>query len=440
MSSKEEIKRRVFISLTLDEENYYSKIFEILNFEKTGKISANSLAHFIRDSGLTDKILKEIFLLTSHKNIYYIEKDEFFIILRLIALAQNKIAFTKDSLEKNKPIPPLPKFYFLNKNNLLNKKDIFEITEDIEKKYLKLFYKKKDTRKDFISKLKTIFIWNEKNSKDINVNENIIKSLEPSEKKDFLNIKEFVVGCYLLHLSKIIKMPINLPNSILNYLGRKSDIKDIKNNNSIKIIELGKMMKVKALNIKDNQIQNQNENRISSLDKSKIKNENLMNIQKSQGQNIYTQQQINKFKISLINSNMITYKRENSYQNYKNNINHNHANKIKNYNNCLSDKIKGKPINNKQLGEFNKENQGTKSKKNIRNIDINIDYQTNFENDSLLDSGIEIEKTMKKLEELSEKEIKTNSLSNSNAESAYINDNFIRISNEKGNYYGQMYK
>lgn len=440
MSSKEEIKRRVFISLTLDEENYYSKIFEILNFEKTGKISANSLAHFIRDSGLTDKILKEIFLLTSHKNIYYIEKDEFFIILRLIALAQNKIAFTKDSLEKNKPIPPLPKFYFLNKNNLLNKKDIFEITEDIEKKYLKIFYKKKDTRKDFISKLKTIFIWNEKNSKDINVNENIIKSLEPSEKKDFLNIKEFVVGCYLLHLSRIIKMPINLPNSILNYLGRKSDIKDIKNNNSIKIIELGKMMKVKASNIKDNQIQNQNENRISSLDKSKIKNENLMNIQKSQGQNIYTQQQINKFKISLINSNMITYKRENSYQNYKNNINHNHVNKINNSNNCLSDKIKGKPINNKQLGEFNKEKQGTKSKKNIRNIDINIDYQTNFENDSLLDSGIEIEKTLKKLEELGEKEIKTNSLSNSSAESAYINDNFIRISNEKGNYYGQMYK
>ena len=66
----------------------------------------------MRDSCLSDKILKEIFLLTSHKNIYYIDKDEFFIILRLIALAQNKIAFTKDSLENNKPIPPLPIFHF----------------------------------------------------------------------------------------------------------------------------------------------------------------------------------------------------------------------------------------------------------------------------------------------------------------------------------------
>ena len=64
MSSQKEEKRRVFISLTFQEENYYTKIFDLLDYEKEGKISSSLTAHFMRDSLLNDNILKEIFLLT----------------------------------------------------------------------------------------------------------------------------------------------------------------------------------------------------------------------------------------------------------------------------------------------------------------------------------------------------------------------------------------
>lgn len=50
-----------------------------------------------------------------------------------------------------------------------------------------------------------------------------MESLEPVNRKDYLHIREFIVGCYFLLLSKIIKMPIKLPKQILYYLGRKTN-------------------------------------------------------------------------------------------------------------------------------------------------------------------------------------------------------------------------
>ncbi len=98
-------KIRIHFSLTIEEKNYYSKIFDLLDYEKNGKLNSDFIVHFIRDSGLNNKVLKEIFLLTPHNDIHYNERKEFFIMLRLIGLAQNKVPFNEDSLEKNTPIP-----------------------------------------------------------------------------------------------------------------------------------------------------------------------------------------------------------------------------------------------------------------------------------------------------------------------------------------------
>ena len=63
-------------------------------------------------------------------------------------------------------------------------------------------------------------MWRDKNPKDQNFNEKLIESLEPTEQKEFLNHKEFVVGCYMFHLSKRIELPKTLPKFIQYYLGR----------------------------------------------------------------------------------------------------------------------------------------------------------------------------------------------------------------------------
>ena len=227
--------KKVYIELNEEEKKYFTKIFDLLDYEKTGKIISKSAIHFIRDSGLKDNVIKEILILASLKAQNYINKNEFFIILRLIALAQNNIPFNINSLQRNTPIPPLPIFIFLQKTNLLLKENIFQITGEIEKSYYNIFKEKKDTRMNYISKLRTILFWNEINPNNISINENVMKSLEPLKHTNYLNVKEFIVGCYLLYLSKIFKMPIKLPKTILKYLGRDTNINNNNNNNKIEI-------------------------------------------------------------------------------------------------------------------------------------------------------------------------------------------------------------
>ena len=227
MIPQKNTNKKVYIVLNQAEKKYFTKIFDLLDYEKTGKIISKSAIHFIRDSGLKDNVIKEILILASLKDQNYIYKNEFFIILRLIALAQNNIPFNINSLQRNTPIPPLPIFIFLQKTNLLLKENIFQITGEIEKSYYNIFKEKKDTRMDYISKLRTILFWNEINPNNISINENVMKSLEPLKHTNYLNIKEFIVGCYLLYLSKIFKMPIKLPKTILKYLGRDTNTKKI---------------------------------------------------------------------------------------------------------------------------------------------------------------------------------------------------------------------
>ena len=301
MSSNKENKRRVFITLTPDEKNYFTKIFELLDYDKIGKIRADLAARFMRDSDLNRDILKEIFLLTSHKDIDFLEKEEFLIILRLIALAQNKIyPFTKNSLERNDPIPPLPKFSFMEKDKLLDKKNLFEITPTIEKYYLKEFKEKKDTQKEYISKLRTLLLWRDKNPKDQNFNERLMESLEPTEQKEFLNHKEFVVGCYMFHLSKRIELPKTLPKFIQDYLGRITIENKLKKNNN-QVVENN--INQSNINYINNSKQSNEINKNFEHSKSLVTpNNNILNAQIEDKNSQKKGKEINPTKIKRMNS------------------------------------------------------------------------------------------------------------------------------------------
>ena len=227
-------KKKIIIPLTIEEKEYYKKIFKLLDYEEKEKIEKELIAHFIQDSGLKHVILNQILLLNFQKDKNYFEKTEFYILLRLIAMAQKNIPVSLDIIENKNLQLNLPVFYFLQKSNLLKKNNLFQINEEEQKSYLNIFYEKKDTRKKYISKLSAILCWNEKNPNGIKYNEKIMESLKPFEKEDYLNIKEFIVGCYLVHLSRIIKMPIKLPYNLLKYLGRDPNI-NVRNNTNTNI-------------------------------------------------------------------------------------------------------------------------------------------------------------------------------------------------------------
>ena len=407
MKNQNKIKRKVSILLTPEEGKYFSKIFNILDYEKVGKISSDSAAYFMRNSGLNTKLLKEIYLSTSHKDKYFIERNEFFIILRLIALAQNNIPFTQESLENNNPIPPFPKFNFFQKENLIEKSNPFEITKEIEDKYLSIFSTKKDTKADYISKLRTILILHQINPK-IN-SENIIKSLQPLKLNGYLDSKEFIVACYLFFLSEIIKMPIKLPQYLLNYLGRNSEIKTIKNDMKEKHFYYD----VYNINV------NKNSNHTKNDSQNNVRNNSFNNKQniKEENKNITKEKKddglIKDFRKFILQK-PIMQKVYNSP--YKDKINYNKIININTVDNNKFEQIKLNYNNNQEQQNNNKnikkgiKDENIYNKNIIKNNQIEINNNINKQKKSikkteLYDSLNELDKAIELLEEAKSKEI-----------------------------------
>ena len=107
--------KKLNIKFTKDEQILYSKLYNMLDNNGAGRIMGKPAANFMKTSNLRKEVLKEIWLIAAQTSNAYILREEFYVAMRLIALAQNNMPFTAQSIEMNNPIPPLP-FFDLNKN------------------------------------------------------------------------------------------------------------------------------------------------------------------------------------------------------------------------------------------------------------------------------------------------------------------------------------
>ena len=197
----------------------------------------------MKKSKLSQDILKNIWAISAHTK-KGLTKNDFFIALRLIALAQNHYPYTINEIENNNPIPPLPFFSSFNNNNNkdenynnsdkeeeLNESE-YEIPEQNIILYKNYFENNKDSNDNYISTKKLIEMWKRNSINDFTIKK-IANSLKPLEKKGFLNLKEFQVASHLLSICNYKEITIPLPNCLLKFLGRplnKEKIKKIKTN------------------------------------------------------------------------------------------------------------------------------------------------------------------------------------------------------------------
>lgn len=79
------------------------------------QVKGKDAVNFFKRSGVPVSTLKEIWVIAS-TNGEYLDKEEFYVALRLIAYAQNNIPVTADSILQKKT-SPLPKFEDNNKGN-----------------------------------------------------------------------------------------------------------------------------------------------------------------------------------------------------------------------------------------------------------------------------------------------------------------------------------
>ena len=190
-------RKRLKVNLTEDEEIYYYNLFESLDTKNKGKLDSKEAAAFMKKSNLSKEILTNIWLIASQKSINHIEREEFYVGLRLIALAQNNLPYDVENIEKNTPIPPLPSFKYKIKDN---DRIIYKISENNKNQYKRLFDTSKDKETDTtIIARKAINIWKSTNATDDFIRQ-IASVLTPLEQKGHFNLKEFQVATYLCYI------------------------------------------------------------------------------------------------------------------------------------------------------------------------------------------------------------------------------------------------
>ena len=119
--------KNFYAKLTKDEQYMFSKIYNYLDPQNKGRIDGKQAADFMKRSNLDRDTLKKIWLIAAQTNNKFLEREELFVALRLIALAQNNMPVSEKSIEMNYPIPPLPKFKKNSINNIGNNNNNIKI-------------------------------------------------------------------------------------------------------------------------------------------------------------------------------------------------------------------------------------------------------------------------------------------------------------------------
>ncbi len=146
------LQKKLFLRLTEEEKYKFQEIFNNLDKNKNGYIKIQNAIDFLKTSHLSEEILKQIISICRIQNgLFY--RNEFYIALRLIALAQNNFPFTEQEIINNSPIPSLPtfqlpvfkkpnKYPIFDPNDFININTIYEFLKKFEEnmnyKYEKL--------------------------------------------------------------------------------------------------------------------------------------------------------------------------------------------------------------------------------------------------------------------------------------------------------------
>ena len=372
-------KKRLYVKLTQEEKGYFSNLFQLVDNDNIGKLKAKDAANFMKKSGLNKDTLKNIYYIASQSSKQFLERDEFYVALRLIALAQNNMPYNAQAIITNRPLPPLPNFN-LKKDYLSDDDALFEMRDDEKTKYKRFFDINKDGNNDNISSRKAIQMW-----RSTGANDNIIKKvadiLKPNETKGFLNLREFQVATHLINLSEKHELPTQLPNNLRKYLGRPE-------NNNFNILNLNQNDKV-----------NNNTNNNGFMEK---KYQSIMSLQ-FENNNSNNEQQLAisypKFNFGSINSfnnnfnnnfnannNFNSNNNFNANNNINNNLNNN-FNSNNNFNNSNNQNQMQKTL--REIEELNQQNELISNQINIaknklntvlREIDILQNEQQNIQN------------------------------------------------------------
>lgn len=209
-------KQRLYLKMTNEERGFFSNLFQLADKENKGKLIGKEAADFLKKSGLPKDILKRIWLISAQTNPQFLERDEFYIALRLVALAQNNLPITPECIINNSPLPPLPVFNLKKSLNPAELDTVFAMNEKDKEKY-KMFFDKNKEYPDKISIGKSCQMWKSANVIDDTLKK-IFNIVKPLKENGFLSLQEFQVCTHFVFKSMNNEIPQTLPGCLSLFL------------------------------------------------------------------------------------------------------------------------------------------------------------------------------------------------------------------------------
>ena len=232
--NKSRRKRKYHIIPSEEEEIYYTNLFLFLDENKSGKLDAKKVASLMKKSGISNSKLKSIWLIASQSSIIYLEKSEFFVAMRLTALAQNNLPCDADSIEKNIIPKNLPKFNLFKIDSSVNDRIIFQMTENFLEKNKNIFDNNKNNNDNILISNSIIILKNIYNDINEDIIQKIITIITPFlQNNEYFNLREFQLFSYLISINDKYEIPNILPTSLISFLSDEK-IFDDQNEHSTK--------------------------------------------------------------------------------------------------------------------------------------------------------------------------------------------------------------
>ena len=376
----------------------------------------------MKKSNLPQDILKKIWSISSQNTKGCLIKENFFIALRLIALAQNGFPFSRQEIEMNEPIPPLPIFISLNKNdrkeenNNQNKNNegedddetLYMIPETNIILYKKYFENNKDSNDNFISTKKAIEIWKRNTTSDFTIKK-VANSLKPLEKNGFLNLREFQVANHLLSICNCHEIPVPLPNCLLQFLGRPLNKNNIKKKKKMKHNNFHNFNDLTDFNNQQELDFNNTEQFNKKFNYEYFNNENMRQIPLQNKDNISDIHELDDKNINELDNDKIIYNKSNNSF-IEEEINNKNVEDKKEHNFCLENSIDKNIVSNTSGEKDDKKDKAIESNDlKLREITCSQNTMNTYQNETKNNidnknlNDIILQQIIKKLEELETK-------------------------------------
>ncbi|CAD8165488.1 unnamed protein product [Paramecium pentaurelia] len=212
----------VRVKLDNKERGYYASLYQAVDATNTGQIGGAQAVTFFKRSGLSIDILKKIWLISSPNN-QTLNKEEFYVALKLISYAQNNIEVSIDSIQRCIP-SSLPQFQS-------DTEEVYKLRPEQERLYQN-YIQQLDHSNSTVSTQMAINLFKKTQLTQFQL-QNIINLVDPSlQTKPRMTTHSYIVIAHLISLaSQSVPIPQKLPNSLSEYLNQQILISQNLNNN-----------------------------------------------------------------------------------------------------------------------------------------------------------------------------------------------------------------